>query len=217
MTYHPLTLPSRLSGPEVKLIRDQLEPHLEDVHTMLRLPVAGDPGLRAGCNFAIAQVLLAVVAGASVTLYQPSALRSRGGRGQLFREILTNHYPWNEELSISGRVVGNDAARILYDLLRNPLAHALGVIDPADSLGFTSFEVMKGSFAEADIEATERAVARPVDWTDPTLRQDGTKLTLWVRSFYWGVRRMIENVAAGRVSGGVSVLPAAQVVQQRAT
>jgi len=171
---------------------------------MMRLPIAGDSGLQGGCNFAIAQVLLSVVAGASVTLYDPGALSRRGDRGRLFREILIKHYPWDAERRIPGAVLDADAAEKLYVLLRNPLAHSLGVIDPAESAGFKRVVVLKGSFAEDVIESTERAAARPADWLDPTLRQDGTDLVLWVRSFYWGVRKMIEHVATARSTGTIS-------------
>lgn len=219
MAYHELSLPPGLPTDEVKLIRTQLEPHLEDVHTMLRLPIVGDAGLRAGCNFAIAQVLLSVVAGASVTLYEPRALSSRRDRGRLFKEILTKYYPWDAERRIPGALLDDDGAAKLYDLLRNPLAHSLGVIDSAESAAFARVEVLKGSFAEGDIVATERAVARPSDWLDPTLRQSGTDLTLWVRSLYWGVRRMIENVVAthATTTGGVTVTSPARIIEQRTT
>src|SRR5262249_5863588 len=155
------------------------------------------PGPQGGCNFAITQVLLSVVAGASVTLYDPGALGRRGDRGKLFKEILINHYPWDAERRIPGALVDSEAADKLYELLRNPLAHSLGVIDPEVSTTCKRIAVLKGPFAEEVIESDERAVMRPADWLDPTLHQDGIELTLWVRSFYWGVRWMIENVVAG--------------------
>ena len=43
--YQPLLLPEGLDPDSAKLIRDQLEPQLTDVHAMLRLPIDGDPGL----------------------------------------------------------------------------------------------------------------------------------------------------------------------------
>lgn len=208
MAYHPLTLPPGLPVDVEGLVRRQIECQLIDVHSMLRLPVVGDPGLQGGCNFAIVQVLLSVVAGASVTLYDPTALSRRGDRGRLFMDILIKHYPWGAERSISGAVVDADAAGKLYVLLRNPLAHSVGVIDPAESGGFKRVVVLKGPFAEDVIESTERARVRPADWADPTLRQDGADLVLWVRSFYWGVRRMIEDVANARAQpAGVNLLP----------
>jgi hypothetical protein len=136
MAYHELSLPPTLPADLMELVRKQLEPQLTDIHAMLRLPIQGDPGLQGGCNLAIAQVLLSIVGGASVTLYEPGALTRRGDRTRLFKAILTNHYPWQDESHISGALLRADAADKLYDLFRNPLTHSLGVIDPQESATF---------------------------------------------------------------------------------
>jgi hypothetical protein len=104
--YQPLLLPEGLGPDTAKLIRDQLEPQLTDVHAMLRLPIDGDPGLRGGCNLSVTQVLLPVISGVSVTVYDPSALARHGDRGKLFLEVLEKHYPWNEERHLPGARLG---------------------------------------------------------------------------------------------------------------
>jgi hypothetical protein len=104
--YQPLLLPEGLGPDTAKLIRDQLEPQLTDVHAMLRLPIDGDPGLRGGCNLSVTQVLLSVISGVSVTVYDPSALARHGDRGKLFLEVLEKHYPWNEERHLPGARLG---------------------------------------------------------------------------------------------------------------
>ena len=198
--YQPLLLPEGLDPDSAKLIRDQLEPQLTDVHAMLRLPIDGDPGLRGGCNLSVTQVLLSVISGVSVTVYDPSALTRRGGRGKLFREVLKKHYPWDEERHLPGARLDADAAAKLYDLFRNPLAHTLGVVDPQDNPSGRRVIIAKGSNTESYIVATEMATSRPADWTDPTLREKYNELVLWVLSFYWGVRRMICDVASARTT-----------------
>ena len=209
--YQPLLLPEGLGPDTAELIRDQLEPQLTDVHAMLRLPIDGDPGLRGGCNLSVTQVLLSVISGVSVTVYDPSALTRRGGRGKLFREVLEKHYPWDEERHLPGARLDADAATELYDLFRNPLAHTLGVVDPQDNPTGRRVIIKKGSIPEAAIVATELATIRPSDWTDPTLQEDGNELILWVRSFYWGVRQMICDVASARATtaepGSLYILP----------
>lgn len=204
MAYHQLSLPAGLPVDLENLVRKQLEPQLIDAHAMLRLPIAGDPGLQGGCNLAVAQVLLSLISGSSVTLYDPGALTRRGDRTRLFKQILVDYYPWDQERHIAGAQIDADAAGKLYRLFRNPLAHTLGVIDPQDNPTGQRIVVEKGSFAEEVIDSDERSTARPTDWVHPTLRQEGTDLTLWVRSFYWGVRSMIENVAAARARSKVS-------------
>lgn len=220
MAYHNLSLPSGLAPDMVDLICKQLEPQLVDAHAMLRLPISSDPGLQGGCNLSVVQVLLSLVSGCSVTLYDPNALSRRRDRGSLFKSILVDHYPWDEERHIAGAQLDGGAAEQLYQLFRNPLAHALGIIDPRDNPAARKVIIEKGAIPEADIELTERSAKRPLDWTDPTLREEGADLVLWVRSLYWGVRRMIESVAAARAlskgTSPISVLPS-NVTQWRST
>lgn len=198
MTYQELLLPSTLP-PDVRgLIRRQLESQLADVHAMFRLPIKGDPGLQGGCNLATTQILLSIVSGVSVTLYQPAALNRRGVSAVLFKNLLIDHYPWEQEQHIAGARLGGDAAEDLYNLFRNPLAHALGVIGPKANPTARRVVIEKGSFREEDIEATESATSRPFDWENPTLREEGPDLILWAMSFYWGVRTMIQKVAGAR-------------------
>ena len=91
MAYKALVL-SPEPGPRVAELTRRLEDHyFRDVHAMLRLP-APKLDISAGCNFAIAQVLAAVVSGVSVTLY--SHLGSKGNR---FKGLLVDYYPWSDE------------------------------------------------------------------------------------------------------------------------
>jgi hypothetical protein len=225
MAYHELPLSPNLPSDDRDFIRDQVEPYLRDAHAMLRLPVPTVPGLEAGCNFSVAQVLLSVVSGVSVTLYDPTALEADGVSGPRFKELLKKHYPWGEERHLPGAQLDGDAAEQLWRLLRNPLAHTLGVIGPQRNLRFNpaglTIEVEKGSIPEEAIEHDEQAATRPSnadDWkTKPTLRKEADHLKLWLRSFYWGVRKTILNVAAARVRGGVSTLPQITATQWRTT
>lgn len=203
--YQNLPLPSGIPPELAKLIRERLEPQLADVHAMLRLPIKSDPGLGAGCNLAAAQVLLSVISGVSVNVYDPSALTRRGDRGQLFREVVEKNYPWDEEQHIAGARLNKELADDLYKFFRNPLAHTLGVVDSQDNPLGQHVVIEKGSIPEADIVSDEMAIHRPTDWQNPTLRQQDNELVLWVRSFYYGVRRMICNAASARIQTTQSV------------
>lgn len=199
MAYHPLKLPNMILSEYETLIRHQLEPFLVDVHSMLRLPIADDPGLLGGCNFSAAQVLLSVVSGASVMLYRPNAA-SQGGTGEAFKDFLVDCYPWDCERSIVGAKLDRPAAEDLYYIFRNPLVHVLGMVDAKYNPAGRKLILWKGSTPEEDIEALELADVRPTDWEGPTLDDNGQELKLWVRGFYWGVRKSIERVAARHVA-----------------
>jgi len=173
----------------------KLESHyLSDVHSMLRLPI---PNYRitAGCNFAIAQVLMAVVGGISTTLYSQT-----GGKGERFKKLLIDFYPWKSEPS--NTVAAEDAAKVIYSVFRNPLTHDLG-IDIEKKAKTPSVEIKRHKtknktrgLTEADIEALEDTSNRPDMSPTVVVRSDAT--VLFVEAFYWGIRRMIEDLAADK-------------------
>jgi hypothetical protein len=89
---------------------------------MLRLP-RPEVEIQEGCNFAIAAVLMNVISGVSVVLYEPPPKRQETGRK--FMETVSGFYPWDTEPQ---GAVNNaaDGANILYGFFRNPMAHAFG-------------------------------------------------------------------------------------------
>ena len=114
----------QLSPSTPMVVRDFVTRTIEDlcfsdVHAMLRLPLP-DNGITAGQNFAITQLLMAVVSGVSITLYD-----NVGGSGPLFMGVVEKFFPWDEEPS--NDVERNTAAGIIYNVFRNPLSHGAGV------------------------------------------------------------------------------------------
>jgi hypothetical protein len=103
----------------------------EDVGAMLRLPLQAQ-GVTNGCNFAAASVICNLLSGISVTIFQPAVTRRpvRHGRmqiigsGEAVREFVQAYYP---EAAAARRA---EVAGVLYRQLRNPFAHALGVLTP---------------------------------------------------------------------------------------
>ena len=200
MTYQELQLPHGTPTDLERLVRKQLDLLLADVHSMLRLPVEGNPGLEAGCNFSAALVLLEIVGGVSVKLYHNpklSNLDQREERGERFIQVLERHFPWDDERTLLGAITDRHAAELLYEAFRNPLAHSLGSYD-GPYLG--SIKVAKGPLSDQQIIKIEQAEIRPQFFTMPTLRTDSrskerrTKTVLTVKCLYWGVRRMVWNL-----------------------
>lgn len=114
----------QLSPSTPMVVRDFITRTIEelcfsDVHAMLRLPLP-ENGITAGQNFAITQVLMAVISGVSITLYD-----NVGGSGPLFMDVVEKFFPWDEEPS--NDVKPKAAACIIYELFRNPLTHAAGI------------------------------------------------------------------------------------------
>jgi hypothetical protein len=179
--------------PRVRGLIERVEEHyLRDVHAMLRLPVPGSE-IYAGCNFAIAQVLGAVVSGVSVTLYKHS-----GGKGERFKQMLVDYYPWSEEpLPVHDR---EQTAAMIYSLVRNPLTHDLG-IDLETKHRTRSVTVKRLTTAHGTAGHTEGGVealeieTRPTNLS-PTVRVEADRVVLLVEAFYWGIRRMLQKFSA---------------------
>ena len=189
MPYQPLIL-DPATPPAVRRLIDRLERlSFGDVHTMLRLPVP-NYRLTAGCNFAITQVLTTAIGGLSTTLY-----RHGNYDGERFKGLLTHHYPWNLEPRQS--VPPAEAARVIYEVIRNPLTHDLGLDLHGKSKGvkvkLKRIQRVggKGGMPEKWVEKLERG-PRPIMSPSVTVRSDAR--VLLVEALYWGLRRMVEEM-----------------------
>jgi len=157
-----------------------------DLRCLLRLP---EGGLNAGCNYATASVLFNIIGGLSVCLYNASfddfASSRPTGRGQRFKNLLHTYYPWQHE-----PVQEETAVAILYDSLRNPLAHCLGLYKPRDKYGS---RIVKTHMDIGQIASLENNRTRP-NWLPPTITisPSAYHYDVNVNTLYWGVNRLIE-------------------------
>lgn len=120
MSYKSLIL-DPATPPRVREIIERVEKlRFSDVHSMLRLPI-GNHGLRARCNFAITDVLTAVIAGASTVLYDQKTSHV----GERFKGVLEDYFPWDLEPKTS--VPPPVGAAAIYHVFRNPLTHDWGL------------------------------------------------------------------------------------------
>jgi hypothetical protein len=126
------------------LVHDFVDNHVrmqfEDIGAMLRLPMQAQ-GINNGCNFAAASVICNLISGISVTIFQPAVWQKPNkkgvmkpiGSGDAFKEFVKTFYP---DPTAQRR---SEIADVLYKLLRNPFAHALGVV----SKGTYQLEIKK--------------------------------------------------------------------------
>ena len=194
MSYQSLHIPPSTS-PNVRGLIHHIERlSFSDVHSMLRLPIH-NYRLSAGCNFAIAHVLMAVIGGVSTTLY-----RHTGKVGERFIGVLEDYFPWS--LEPSGSVSPKDGAKTIYEVFRNPLTHDLGLDVKKKSAGLkVKYKRLKTStrkgtdrgLTERHIEKLESSFVRPNMSATVTLATH--KRVLLIEGLYWGVRRMIERLA----------------------
>lgn len=214
MTYRRLQLNAATPAAVRHFIKRTIEDlYFSDIHAMLRLPLPSQ-GIVAGQNFAITQVLMAVVSSVSITLYD-----SKGESGELFKSVVEEFFPWDEEPS--NDVPPKAAAGIIYDVFRNPLTHAGGLfVDWREDQRF----LVQKSYAvkvkrrqtqdkttghtEEWIEALEVASSRPD--MGPTLKVEKAKKVLLVEGLYWCVRHMIQKLTENseRMAGAERMLSA---------
>lgn len=194
MSYRSLAsvfpLPQHVARLVWKLERHYLQP----AHALFRLPV---PNYRilGEFQFGIAHLLMAAIAGVSTTLYRQS-----GSNGQQFRQLLTNYYPF--ALEPANATPPMDAARILWSVFRNPLAHDLGfdvekhAKTPETKLLRVLTKTQSGmrGLTEKMIEKLEDSSSRPTQKPTLVVRSDAT--VLFVDVLYWGVRCMMEKILA---------------------
>jgi hypothetical protein len=162
---------------------------LADVRDLLRLPLP-DAGLHTGQNFAAAGALVGFITGASVWFYDASeeGLGNRRDRRRRFTEVLESYWPWAD-----GEVIdAQEGIRVLWDYARNPLAHTLGLPDPADG---TVIEIAKSPLVEEQLVELDTADRRP-EWLGPTIKPaetgaPGGAYFLAVPALYWGVQRVL--------------------------
>ena len=165
-------------------VENHLSMQFGDIRSMLRLPLP-ELGITHGCNFAATANLCNLTSGISVTIFKPSSLAgNRIYPGKAFKQLLKNFYPWEPGDNRT------DGAKTLYDLFRNPLAHALGV----HGLSSYQIQIAKAPLQNDLIEEIERSPTRP-DWLPPGLSGSGRQWTLDSRGFYRDVFHMFWNLA----------------------
>ena len=187
MAYVELDLSDTIPDSVRTVIRKGVEPLLQDVHWMLTTVIAGptDTVPRRQLQVPIAHVLLATVAGVSTQL-----LHAPGkGTGDRFKECVTRFFPWN--IDPPKGVPNDQAAKILYEVFRNPLVHRLG-LNKARARVVQINQVFRGTDdAEDRVEELERLTVKP--HSDPCLVVTPEKRVLWLDPFYWGVRKLVER------------------------
>ena len=175
---------------------------LEDIGAMLRLPMQAH-GLNNGCNFASASVICNLISGVSVTLFQPTVYQrlNKCGKmqtidsGEAFREFVKAFYP-----DPPSPIRRTDVADVLYKQLRNPFAHALGVL----SKGVYQLEIKKilstnaatqgDGLTQSEVTAIEESPQRPVG-IPLGVQGSGNKWEIFVDFLYRDALDMIVGLA----------------------
>lgn len=171
--------------------------YFEDVRAMLALP-RPDIGIDAGCNFALIEVLCAVISGLSRVFRTDIA-----GAGRAFREVLAL-YPHDAEPP--GAIVGPAFQEELWEGYRCNLTHSLGINAPDPERGTQRtiqararptkiVRAKAGGLGRAQIDQIEDIAQRPT-WLGPTLWIGLDRQYLCADALYWGTRVLVARLCA---------------------
>ena len=189
-------IPEVVSYPAVRrFLRNHVEMQIEDLRSVLRLPLPNH-GLHGGGNFAATAILCNLISGISVVLFDippeyhawrsrlsKRSRRNRGKSGRRFEALLYHYFPWEKG--------DNRAARIsaLYDLARNPLAHELG-LDPNSRKRNPHVGIAKKPLTGDQIVELETSIRKP-GWARPPILRRGREWRISVEGLYWALHRLL--------------------------
>jgi hypothetical protein len=188
--YRPLPLPQHVSPGLAKLVGRVFDEQLADVHWMLRFPPnPGTPFLPFTHSMTV--VLLTVIAGVSSVL-----ATIEGEPGEQFVKSVRKYFPWDVNPPHGTNEDG--AAKILYQVFRNPLMHDAGL----RIKGMRKVKTGRTSKHPVELESDDYLPTQAV----PIVRNDA--IVLWTDELYWSVRQMIirtmiEKVIARRSRNGL--------------
>ena len=177
-----------------KFLARHVEMQFADLRAMLRLPTEE---LQGGCNFAATAVLMNLISGFSVCLYNANLGNTRD-RGNRFNVMLNTYYPWQV-----GGEVNSDAegSKKLYEFWRNPLAHRLGIHLGKEWIGIGKSPLTASQIEELEASATPPGSLR-MNPTGPTFIRETTQLEpstmLSVPGLYWGTWRLLTKLCQDR-------------------
>jgi len=203
--YTPLRIGAAASTLVTSFIQEHMELTLRDVHDMLRLPLP-KLGINSALNYSVVHVLLNEIGGIATVFFDAS-----GTNRNKYVGLLSNYYPWDVEACIEDSVVGSDAANILYEFVRNPFSHSLGIgtkqLGPRENRRVvrtfgSDFKVnivrvtsLDGGGLSPSLLAELEGVSRPT-WILSTVNRDGepNEYSISVEALYRGVRLMLERL-----------------------
>jgi hypothetical protein len=190
MDYHTLVDRNLYPNLYMHLEHGVLPTQIADIRCLLRLP---QKRLPAGCSYTVASSLLNLVSGVSICLFNASIEKFNNNRrrGQAFTGLLSQYYPWGEE---SSDIPKQRAIKALYDSLRNPITHSLGLYKSNDR---DRLCIVKDKLTSNRIIKLENPLVRPkllpptIDNPSTQIQMLGFHLVLSIPSLYWGFNRML--------------------------
>jgi len=184
--YIPLNLSSYAKKKLGQFLLLLEENWLKEIHYLLSSAWTEDKNIPPRQAHITSGVMcLTTVAGMSTIFYKPDEY-GRGKAGIHFKGLLNNHYPWNLDKPLG--ISSTDAVDQLYNEIRNPLAHSLGIDTSSKKLIY----LLPAVYTRQDLN--KRIADKQLPFGSPSIKKNNNEITFAPASFYWGIRKMIENI-----------------------
>ncbi len=165
-----------------RFVRDHLSMLFEDVRGII---------VQRGYNFACANLLCDLISGLSVTVYHPT--NPNIGAGEAFKTLVESQFfPWEPTDTANDKKLKAEA---LYDFVRNPLTHAVGV-DRNVALDITIGKRRK-PLSKRELSRLEKSVNRPTQ-IRTALTGKSNQWKVSVEGLHYGVFRLFWNLAQNK-------------------
>jgi hypothetical protein len=196
MAYVPLDLSS--ADPVVAtFVKVSIEAYLKEAHFLLAATTPED-GPANHFPLACTMILLATVGATSALDNHQRTGKKRRDDRKHFLNCLDRNFPWDCITIEDGEFRSDNDRRVavaeaLYDVFRCPLVHSGGLVDGLAQAP----KVMKTHPGHADMAIAEKRIEELAQ--APSLKGqrlislEHRRCVLHVDSFYWCVRRMVEN------------------------
>jgi len=126
--------------------------------------------------------LLAVLTDGAANLLHPGQMEP----GDRFRSFLNDNYPWKDDQPFG--IDRKDALDLMWEIVRTPAIHRIGF--QHDAMFKVKFVVL---FTPTDERMAQIETDHERPFSEPTIKFDGTTLTIHLESWYWGIRKAITN------------------------
>jgi hypothetical protein len=162
-----------------KFVKDHLSMLFEDVRGII---------VQRGYNFACADLLCDLISGLSVTVYQPANTKISAGKA-FNALLLSSFFPWEPSDTQKDK---EEKAEALYEFVRNPLTHAIGV-DKKPGLDIAIRKKRK-PLDKRELAQMEKSQTRPAN-IQSAITGGGTRWTLSIEGLHYAVFRTFWNLA----------------------
>lgn len=183
MPYQPIALPEHVSPALVALVKDIIDPFLEEFRFLLTVQKPNQ-GPKGSLQKPLLMLLVAATDGAA-QLLRSKSVGKEPSNGKKFQDFVKTNFPW--ELDAPEGFNVDEVCDFLWKEVRCPLFHRYNLrINSTDTTEIPKFGRLFTTDDAALTLLEQRVDERPC--SDPTFKRTENKTVVLIDSFYWALR-----------------------------